>query len=95
MQSARARPFSSRAVTVLDWYSPCGNSWVRPRDHEAGLTDGLEIMLTRKTQPKPELPVQQITLAPQPPPKIAVAQDVSAILLWYRPRRLSPCESML
>lgn len=48
-------------------------------------TDGRELLLTRYTQPEPELELLlerlHLTLPAQPPPKISVAQSASATLL--------------
>jgi hypothetical protein len=48
-------------------------------------TDGRELMLTRYTQPEPELQLLleqlRLQLPPQPPPKISVAQAASALAL--------------
>jgi hypothetical protein len=48
-------------------------------------TDGRELLLTRYTQPEPELELLlqrlRLTLPAQPPPKISVAQTVPATLL--------------
>ena len=48
-------------------------------------TDGRELLLTRYTQPEPELELllerMRLTLPVQPPPKISAAQTVSATLV--------------
>jgi hypothetical protein len=48
-------------------------------------TDGRELLLTRYTQPEPELELLlerlRLTLPAQPPPKISVAQTTSPTLL--------------
>ena len=48
-------------------------------------TDGRELLLTRYTQPEPELELLlerlHLTLPAQPPPKISVAQTAAATLL--------------
>ena len=48
-------------------------------------TDGRELLLTRYTQPEPELQLLlerlRLTLPAQPPPKISAAQTTSATLL--------------
>jgi hypothetical protein len=48
-------------------------------------TDGRELLLTRHTQPEPELELLlerlHLTLPAQPPPKISAAQTASATLL--------------
>jgi hypothetical protein len=48
-------------------------------------TDGRELLLTRYTQPEPELELLlerlHLTLPAQPPPKISATQTASATLL--------------
>lgn len=48
-------------------------------------TDGRELLLTRYTQPEPELDLLlerlRLTLPAQPPPKISATQTASATLL--------------
>ena len=76
-ESSRTRAHRRRALEKF--------AAVQMVDVQIPTTDGRELLLTRYTQPEPELELLlerlRLTLPAQPPPKISPAQTASASLL--------------